>query len=291
MSESCIAVLGMFDGVHIGHQTLLKYAVKLKEETGFEIKVVTFQIHPKQVIGQSPDMLCTNDEKNRLCMEFGADEVVFLPFDETMRTMLPGQFVKTYLIEKLKANHVVVGENFRFGFLREGTPETLTLFEEFQTHVIPTVYLNGEIVCSTKIRSLLMKGELEYALNCLGHDLIVSGTVEKGRGLGNTLGFPTANLTAFFPPLAHGVYITETLIEDEWFPSVSNFGTVPTFLNGSNQVLETHFLTYNESIYGKTIRVRFLKLIREERKFSCKEQLIEQIQKDKECAKHYFSCL
>lgn len=291
MSEGTIAVLGMFDGVHIGHQALFHCAMNLKQQTKLPITVVTFRTHPKELLGQAPKMLCTNDEKRTLCMEFGVDKVVFLPFDETMKTMMPEQFVKTYLIDELNSKYVVVGENYCFGSCRSGTPKTLKLFDEFQTKIVPTVYSDGEIVCSSRIRSLLLAGEVEKALKYLGHDLVVYGVVEQGRKLGNTLGFPTANIKTFFPPLANGVYVTETKIDDIWYPSVSNFGIIPTFLDGNTSILETHILNYNEIIYEKVIAVRFLSFIRPEKKFSCTEQLVEQIKRDKERAKQFFSYL
>ena len=291
MSEYCIIALGMFDGVHLGHQALLKSAVKRKEKTGLPIKVVTFQIHPKQLLGQPPQLLCNNEEKSSLCKQYGADEVLFLPFDEQMRKMPPEQFVEKYLINELNAKYIIVGENYRFGYCQNGTSETLKKYDEFDTEVIPSVCFDDEIICSSKIRAFLLAGELERALKYLGHDLNVCGNVESGRKMGKTLGFPTANLKTFFPPLANGVYITETKIKNRWHPSVSNFGTIPTFLKDDTQVLETHFLDYNESIYGEKITVRFLKFVRNEMKFSCKEQLIEQIKKDKQSAMDYFSCL
>ncbi len=288
MKNGCIAVLGMFDGVHIGHQTLLHRGVEIKAETSLPILLLTFQTHPKALFGQPPLMLTDNRQKEKLCMSYGVDEVLFLPFDNKMRTMLPEQFVKEYLIEKINARYVIAGENYRFGYCHAGSAKTLSAFAEFQTEIIPSVCLDGETVSSSRIRSLLEEGKLDKALKCLGHPLEIEGRIESGRQVGRSLGFPTANMSGHFPPLRHGVYFTKVLIEKEWIPAISNFGVLPTFSLKNEPKLESHLLHFQGDLYRKQACVQFLKFVREERKFETSEELTNQVKLDIKKAEQYF---
>lgn len=291
MEKGCIAVLGMFDGVHVGHQALLQRARELKENSSLPIVVVTFTVHPKSLFGTCPPLLTDNKQKERLCLSFGADRVVFLEFDEQMRTMPPQQFVKNYLINCLDARYVVVGEDYRFGYRHQGTAQTLTQYQEFQTEILSSVCMENEPVSSSRIRTLLQQGDLDTALRCLGHPLEVEGIVEQGRGVGRTLGFPTANISGVFPPFRYGVYLTQTLTEGEWIPGISNFGVLPTFGEGQKAKLETHLFDFEKNLYHQKVAVRFLKFVREERKFDSSAELTQTVHTDIQQAKQYFADL
>ncbi len=292
MKNGCIVVLGMFDGVHIGHQALLRRATELKKETSLPVILLTFETHPKALFDQSPSMLTDNHQRKKLCISYGADEVLFLPFDDTMRTMLPEQFVTEYLINKMNALYVIVGENYRFGYRHAGSAETLKEYREFQTEVIPSVHLEGEMVSSSRIRSLLKEGELAQALKFLGHPLEIEGRIVPGRQVGRTLGFPTANMNGEFPPLRHGVYFTKILIENRWVPAISNVGVLPTFSLENEPNLESHLLDFEGDLYQKQVCVQFLKFLRDEQKFNLPEELANQVKSDIEKAKQYFNvCL
>lgn len=291
--EGCIAVLGMFDGVHIGHQALLKKAAELKKKLGLQVIMVTFQMHPKALLGNQPELLTTNEQKEKLALWFGADQVLFEPFDQKMRSLSPEQFVKDYLVQKLNAKCVVVGENYRFGYRHAGSPELLKQYGgSFLLDIVPSVKAMGIPVSSTRIRELLQQGELKEALFCLGHPLETEGRVEHGRQVGRRLGFCTANVEGNFPPLKHGVYLTRCLVRDRWLPSVSNFGVLPTFSLGNAPRLECHILHFYENLYQKTLTVRFEAFLRPERKFSDEAALAEQVKADIAQAENYFSkCL
>lgn len=288
MKQNCIAVLGMIDGVHIGHQALLRYAVGLKQKTGLSVKAVTFETHPKAVFGRPPEPLTDCEQKEKLCKDYGADEVVFLPFDETIRHLSPEAFLYDYIIGQIQAKDVVIGSNYRFGYRQAGSAQTLKQCPILSTHVISSVCQNGEMVSSSRIRRLLREGNLTQALDCLGHSLEVTGTVEHGRSVGRKLGFCTANMTGIFPPLCYGVYLTEIGIEQKWYPAISNFGILPTFLKDGAPRLESHLLRFNGDLYHKKIKVRFLDMLRRERKFESSEQLSKQVQNDILEAERYF---
>ena len=288
MKNGCIAVLGMFDGVHIGHQALLRRAAELKKETSLPVLLLTFEIHPKALFGQPPCLLTNNRQKEKLCISYGVDKVYFLPFDDKMRRMLPEQFVTKYLINEMKANYVIVGENYRFGYQHAGSAETLMEYKQFQTEIIPSVCFEGETVSSSRIRSLLEDGKLTKALKCFGHPLETEGRIEPGRQIGKSLGFPTANMSGPFPPLRHGVYFTKVLIEKEWIPAISNFGVLPTFSLENEPRLESHLLHFEGDLYQKKAVVQFLEFVREERKFNSSEQLANQVKSDIKKAEQYF---
>ncbi len=288
MKNGCIAVLGMFDGVHMGHQALLRRAEELKKETLLPVILLTFETHPKALFGQPPRLLTNNRQKEKLCISYGVNKVLFLPFDDTIRTLLPEQFVKEYLIEKINARYVIAGENYRFGYRHAGSVATLSAFDEFRTEIIPSVCLNGETVSSSRIRSLLEDGKLDEALKCLGHPLEIEGRIESGRQVGKSLGFPTANISGQFPPLRHGVYFTRVLIAEEWIPAISNFGILPTFSLENEPKLESHLLHFEEDLYQKQAVVQFLEFVRDERKFDSPEQLAHQVKSDINKAERFF---
>lgn len=287
--QKIIAVLGMFDGVHIGHQALLAAAGELREETGLPVVMVTFSVHPKSLLGAAPGALTDPGQKEELAHRYGADRVEFLPFDQAMRETRPKAFMEEILSRRLGAAYVVVGENYRFGYRHEGSADTLRQRSDlFRTVVIPSVQLLGEPVSSSRIRRLLEEGELSSALACLGHPLEIRGRVQAGRQVGRRLGFCTANLKGSFPPLRHGVYVTSCFAEGEWRPSVSNFGVLPTFGQGQEAQLECHLLSYEGDLYQQEITVRPEQFLRPERQFSAPWELARQVEQDIVVAKQYF---
>ena len=287
--KGCIAVLGMFDGVHIGHQALLKRASEIKQQTKLPVVMITFTHHPKTLFGKKPDMLTTNEQKKRLAIGYGADDIVFEPFDQKMRNLSPKQFIQHYLMQKINAHYVVVGENYRFGYQHEGTANLLTEYQNyFSAEIVPAVKIHAFTVSSSKIRELLRQGNLEEALLFLGHSLEVEGKVEQGRQVGRKLGFCTANVNGLFPPLKHGVYLTRCLLENQWVPSISNFGIAPTFSLGNTERLECHLLGFQGDLYQKDITIRFEMFVRPEITFQNEKDLASCVQKDIVKAKKYF---
>lgn len=287
--NGCIAVLGMFDGVHVGHQALLKRAILYKKKFLLPIIMLTFDIHPKALFGNAPAMLTNNEQKKKLAMQFGADEVLFETFDQKMRSLTPEQFITEYLIKKLNVRCVIVGKNYRFGYQHTGTAELLQKYSAlFSVEIVPSVLMHGLPVSSSRIRNLLQEGKLEEALMCLGHPLEAEGMVEPGRQVGRRLGFCTANVDGIFPPLKYGVYLTRCKVENEFFPSISNFGVVPTFSLAGSPRMECHLLNFEGNLYQKEMLIQFVSFVRPERKFSNEQELTCQVKSDILAAKKYF---
>lgn len=270
-----IYALGFFDGVHLGHQALLG-AVKALAPEGCR-GVVTFSGHPDTlVLGQTPELINTPEDRERLLREFGMDRVVTLPFDKKMQSTPWEDFLED-LRENDCAGGFVCGEDFRFGARGAGTADMLRAFCQqrgLPCAVVPEQDLDGQRVSSTYIRSLLTQGDMERAVRFLGHPHVLTGTVVSGRHLGRTLGIPTANLHLPEGVLVprFGVYACRALAEGKAYPAVTNVGIRPT-VGGHHVTVEPWLLDYAGDLYGKQITLEFLKFLRPERKFDSLEAL------------------
>jgi len=223
-------------------------------------------------------------EKTRL------DYLYFEKFDETFSRMRPEDFVKDILVERLNMKLAVAGFNYRFGYRGMGDTELLRKLGRkygFRVIVIEPVMLGDEVVSSTKIRNYILEGDMERVFAFLGRHYSVAGKVEKGRRVGNTIGFPTANIYPedYLVLPCHGVYITRTLVDGKMYHSITNVGNNPTFGGVDRISVETYIFDFEKDIYGKEIEVFFISKIREEMRFGSVEELIEQIHKDIEIAK------
>ncbi len=289
-----VVALGFFDGVHLGHCALLQKAAEVAETLQIRAAAITFDPHPSVLLtGKAEQLLTTQDERldlmRRLC---GVNELLLLPFDEAMRTMPWERFVEDILIDRLQAVHVVCGENFRFGAHGTGTAQLLS---ERCTElgigcsVIAPVEQDGEVISSTRIRTLLQSGEIQKANALLGHPYCLTGEVIHGQALGHTLGFPTANFS--FPEELisprFGVYVGLAHLDDEAYPTVTNLGRRPT-VNGNSITVESWLLGFDGDLYGKRFRLDFLKFLRPEQKFGSLEELQQQIFHDRDQVLDYF---
>ncbi len=281
--------LGNFDGVHIGHRRVIDAAVSAAKESegGIKSAVWCFAENPKNFT----ENLTTSEEKAEIFKSLGADYVIFEDF-EAVRELSPQEFVLDYL-KNLPAATVFCGFNFRFGKNAAGNIETLVGFSEksgISAKALPAVTVDTIPVSSTVIRALIKEGDMEKAEKLLGRPFSVTAEVIHGRHLGNTLGFPTINQN-FEKVKAiprHGVYFTETEIDGDIFPSVSNVGARPT-VSGKHVRLETHVIDFQDDLYGKTLKVSFKKFCRPEKKFSSEEELRLAVLADLDSAKAYFS--
>lgn len=273
-SETALA-LGFFDGVHLGHQELLK----IVKDSPYPCGVLTFDTPPKKAGKQ----LQSNEEKLRLLADMGMDFVILLPFTEAFSKTPPADFVREVLVSACHARQVVVGENYRFGADASGTVETLkTLAEGFSVQVCSLLASPYGTVSSSLIRELLSQGRVDAVADLLGRPYTLSGEVIHGRKLGRTMGYPTANLQ--LPDLLlpkNGVYETRVTVDGDSLPAVTNIGTRPT-VNGAATSIESHLLGFDRMIYGKTITLSFVRYLREERKFPTPEALFAQIRADGE---------
>jgi riboflavin kinase/FMN adenylyltransferase len=249
--------IGTFDGVHVGHRQVINRA-----DT-----VLTFEPHPLRVIhpDATPKLIMPFKIKRDVIEGLRVSELVVIPFDHEFSTIPAEEFCGRILVETLGAEKVSVGENFRFGAKAKGDPDMLASRPEFESRVVPLVEVDGEIVSSSRIRSLVAAGEIDAANRCLGAPFLFEGTVVKGDGRGRTLGFPTANLV---PPddlvsPGHGVYAAFA----DGRPAAVNVGIRPTFETGRGLLIEAYLIDFEGDLYGKTLRVAFIARLRGERRF------------------------
>jgi len=292
LKKNTAVAIGNFDGVHLGHKKILEHLVRTAEKEHLHSVVLTFSPHPESFFKKDRFFLI-QPLKERLNMinGFNIDFSVVAPFDKTFSKLSPTQFIKNILIHYLHSKFIVVGQNFKFGKNRRGDVKLLKKIAEqhnISLHPIPQVSLNGEIISSSKIRTLLRRGEIEKANIFLGHPYKITGRVIKGFSRGRHIGFPTANLNPDNDIIPSGVFITESLLGSKKFPSVTNIGHCPTF-NKNKIDVESYIMNLQTDLYGKKMSILLLKKIRDEKKFDSPESLKKQIQKDIYITKQYFN--
>jgi riboflavin kinase/FMN adenylyltransferase len=264
--------VGEFDGVHLGHREVI---------TGSDT-VLTFEPHPLQIVRPeaAPKLLTNLEAKAELIDGLGVDELVVVPFDDGFAHQSPQEFIDHVLIERLGATRVSVGENFRFGHKAAGDPGLLAAEPAFQTRVVPLVEVDGEVVSSSRIRALVLAGEVEYAGRLLGAPFHLRGEVVLGDQRGRDLGFPTANVVpdeALVCP-GHAVYVAHA---NGQCAAVS-VGVRPTFGTGRGVLVEAYLIDQDVDLYGQMLRIEFLKRLRGERRFDSVDALVEQMHRDVE---------
>lgn len=288
----CIA-LGTFDGVHRGHKKIIEDVVKTSREKNIKSAVLTFDRHPNTIL--KPDekiMLITdNNVKANILSSLDVDYLIFVKFDHEFANIDAREFLRI-LKNNFNAEVLACGYNYTFGKNGKGNIQLLQKLKseyDYELHVINRVTYHNHIVSSSAIRKKIISGKIDEANALLGYKLFYTGIVKKGKMLGRRLGFPTANIEIIENScLKNGVYFTNTYIEGKMYNSVSNVGYNPTVGNNKRN-LETFVFNFNEELYGKEIRVEFLKFVRDERKFDSVEKLKNQVLKDINSAVEYFS--
>ncbi|MDA8431923.1 MAG: bifunctional riboflavin kinase/FAD synthetase [Nitrospiraceae bacterium] len=288
--DRSIITLGNFDGVHMGHQELVRMVIRRAKETGAASMVVTFRPHPLKILApeKCPPLISIYEEKIRLFEKLGIDVLVKIPFTVEFAAMTPEDFVKNILCDSLGAKEIFVGYNYRFGKGRKGDVKTLRALGErygFTVREVEQISLDGEVISSTKIRHLLREGDVEHAAKLLGRTYAITGIVVRGDGRGKGLGFPTANIApkhAIIP--SHGVYAVRLFVRDRLYDGIANIGMRPTF-DKKALAIEVHVFDFNEDVYGEDISLYFIRKIREEKKFGSVEALVGQIRTDIGAAK------
>jgi riboflavin kinase/FMN adenylyltransferase len=287
----CALAVGNFDGLHRGHRRLLDRLFREAGRGRLPARVLTFTPHPEKIFG--PDrvfMLQTLDQRLEGLEQLGLAEVIVVRFTRAFAAMSARRFAERVLARKLGAKVVVVGENFRFGRGGRGTPEALTgLGEElgFRTVSVPPLSLGGEVVSSSLIRGLLAQGEVERACRLLGRPYEIVGDVVRGAGRGRGLGFPTANIQTPNEIVPQGVYVTRIFVGGRGLPSMTNVGVRPTFDRAGSSI-ETHVLGFEDDLACSSVRLAFLRRLRDERAFPGPEALAAQLRRDAEAARRYF---
>ena len=293
-SGSTALAIGVFDGVHLGHQKIIKHLYKTAKNKQLTSAILTFDPHPSNVLGKSKiQLLQTIEQRIQEIQKFNINVIWIIPFTPEFAELSRYEFVKQIIVEKSKAKEIIVGTNFYFGKNRKGDIDYLyqaSLTHSFNVHTIPPVKKEREIISSSRIRFDLEQGDIKHANLLLGRPYEITGQVVKGRSRGKDIGFPTANILPENDIFPHGVYITTSILDNTHYPSVTNIGTNPTF-NHSEVQVESHLIGFKGDIYSKKINIRFLKKIRNEKKFKSTRELSIQIKNDIKTARSYFNRL
>lgn len=287
-----IITVGTFDGVHKGHQKILKRMQELSKINDGKTLLVTFDPHPQFVV-KRPDkepikLLTTIDERLRLFQKFGLDNVLVIPFTKEFSETTGDAFIRNILFGKIGFSHILVGHDHYFGKNREGNYDMLAKWSKvlnFTLEQIPAFIIDEITISSTKIRNALSQNQIQLANKLLGYYYFIDGTVVAGDGRGNSLGFPTANIKFDFEHKlvpSNGVYIVFSIIDNERIFGMANLGFRPTFHIDKKRTLEVHFLNFSGNLYGKKLTVFFLDFLRNEKKFYSVDDLLIQLKKDKE---------
>lgn len=294
--KPAVMALGYFDGLHIGHQKVIKSTAQLARLSEMDAAVMTFYPHPSVVLSKDAktiNYITPLKQKIKHIERLGVDVLYVVTFNMELAGLTPEEFVDRYIIG-LNVEHVVAGFDFTFGHMGKGNMEVLSSLakDSFTQTTIEKVGKTGMKISSTLIRKLIEKGDVQSVPEYLGRYFEIEGTVVDGEKRGRTIGFPTANVlydeSYIVPPT--GVYVVKMKVGSNWHNGVANIGYKPTFHveRPDRPSIEVHLLDFNDSIYGEDVVVEWHKRLREEKKFHSVDELIEQIHKDKEQAKNYF---
>jgi len=293
--HGCVATIGNFDGVHLGHQAVLGQLAEKAAELGLPTTVITFEPQPQEYFshGDIPPRLTRLREKLRAMQRYSVDSVLCLPFNRALAEMEAESFIQRVLVDGLGVRYLVVGDDFCFGKGRRGDFAMLQqagIEQGFEVVNMHTFEIEGNRVSSTRIREALQAGNLSLAEQLLGRPYRMSGRVAHGDKLGRTIGFPTANIFLHRKKTpVNGVFAVEMFgIEGEPVTGVANVGTRPT-VGGTKALLEVHLFDFSAEIYGRHVHVDFLHRIREERRFESFDALKAQILRDSDQAKEFFT--
>ena len=290
-----VLTLGVFDGLHLGHQLIMKTVVERARAAAAVPTVITFEPHPRSVLHpeSAPPLLQTFDQKIEAMGVLGIEQTIVIHFDRAFSQIRAEDFLRDVVVHRLQAKEVYLGRGFFFGHNREGNIDLLRRVSEqlgFVADEVPEVRLHDKRIGSTRIRELLLEGRVNLARRMLGRPYGVEGPVVRGAARGNQLGFPTANIHPRNRVIPRGgVYVTATLIEGQWRRSITNIGTRPTFDDARGISVETHVLNWTGDLYGDVVRVRFLHRLRDEKKFGSIDELKAQIARDVARVENYFA--
>ena len=288
--------IGNFDGVHLGHQRIIRGVIDRARDTATQSMLLTFFPHPARILRpeQAPPLLMTLAQRFDSFRESGLDAALVLRFDAELAKVTAEDFVRKFLVDTLRARSVMVGSNFRFGHKQAGDAkmlEELGRCWDFEVQVVPPVIQDGIVVSSTAVRCAVREGRMEDASRLLGRPFALAGEIKTGTGQGRKLVVPTLNLATEQECLPkNGVYATETVVSGKMYRSATNIGVRPTF-EGQRLAIESHLFDFSDNLTSGAMEVRFWKRLRDEKKFSGPEALRDQVLRDINEAQAYFASL
>ncbi|HJW93849.1 MAG TPA: bifunctional riboflavin kinase/FAD synthetase [Thermoanaerobaculia bacterium] len=296
LPRGCIATIGNFDGMHVGHQAIIRGVIERAREVGKPSAVITFHPHPLTIVAPDrvPKQILTIAQKEELMRDIGLDALLIVPFTHEFSCWTADRFIEEFLVRALKVSEVRIGRDFCFGAGREGNLEKLTAAGErfgFAVHGIDDVKVRGMRVSSSIVRDAMAKGAMRTVTMALGRTCFIDGRVATGRKLGRKIGFPTVNVdpqNELYP--GSGVYVTTSRFEsfDRCFESVTNIGVRPTLYENYAVTIESHIFDFDSNVYGDTVRLYFHELLRREQQFRSALELTNQIRMDIERSRRYF---
>ncbi len=289
-----VVTIGTFDGVHIGHKAILKRLTATAAKDNLDSVVLTFFPHPRMVLQKDSNIRLINTiaERTQLLEKTGLDHLVIHPFTKAFSRLTALEYVRDILVNCLHAKKIIIGYDHRFGRNRNADIEDLKQFGEeyhFEVEEISAKELDDVAVSSTKIRKALEAGDIETANNYLGYNFMLNGKVVRGKGIGRTINYPTANIQieeSYKLIPRNGVYVTQAIINGKMENGITSIGTNPT-VGGIEKTIETYFLNFEGNLYNKNLEIEFLTHIRDEENFKNVAQLVEAIKKDGLFAKAY----
>ena len=290
-TKNASVTIGTFDGVHLGHQKIIQQLKEGAESINGESVIFTFYPHPRMVLHPDDDtlkLLSTEEEKRELLEKFGVDHLIVHPFTKEFSRITYTEYVRDILVNKLKVKKLIIGYNHHFGRNREGSFKELKKLAPtygFELEKIPAQDINKVEISSTKIRRALEEGDIRSANKFLGYDYCISGKVEKGKGLGKELGYPTANIRVenkykLIP--ANGIYAVTVRYAEKEHNGMMSIGVNPTVGSNNEKTIEVNIFDFEKDIYGENIRIFFKQKLRDEKKFANLEELKKAIDADKE---------
>lgn len=291
--EDVILTIGCFDGVHLGHQQILKALLKEAAAMNGVPAVMTLEPHPRQFFSpqNAPNILTTNTLKYRLLESCGVEVLYVLPFDAATVALSPQQFVESIIVDKCRAARIVVGHDFAFGDKAAGDYDYLVSVAEvygFKVLQVPPFIIGGQRVSSTLIRERVIQGEVDNLKEFLGRNFSLYGKITPGRGIGRILGFPTANLDIGPGAVpAHGVYVAEAIVQGMSHPAAVNIGIAPT-IRDEQPLVEAHLIDFEGALDDEEMELVLHKRLRPEKKFSSRDELIKAIAADVQYVREFF---
>ncbi len=287
---SSVVTVGTFDGIHLGHQKLINKVLSISKTENLRSIVLTFNPHPRIILNNDSNisLLTTKTEKNKILKSFNIDYLITQQFSKEFSRLTPLDYVKTILVDKLNAKHIVIGYDHHFGRNRNANSNNLYEFSKlfnFQVSEVDVLTKDNISVSSTKIRNLIFQGRIKEANALLGYKFVLTGNVVKGLGRGKKLGFPTANIIVDTDKIKpeNGVYFINSKINDKSIFGMMNIGENPTF-NDKDFSIEVHFFDFENDLYEKQLTIEIIDKIRDEIKFDSSEMLSSQLETDKKNA-------